>query len=354
VDVTIFDGRTTKPCSAAEAKAAANQPGIAWIDLRLQGDDSTPAQDLLQAVGIDSATAHQVLTRGLGTDFLMTPTDVHGVCWIDDDTGSPAEQVFFTWNQLRLVTVRTAGDAAIEQVRQRVTERVDVLDKDPSTLLGVVLQLMLASVQRGLTRTMIGVGRLDIEIIATATPKPPQAQSLNDFRTAFQPLALRFPMYVVNVQASLIDPGTVAGLDTDGMAQMQQFLGAVQGTSSLIDNLASAIRNAAQDIQAQVSTWQGNRINVLTIVTMVFLPISFLTGYFGMNFTWLDNQLDSFWSWMLLGVALPVLLVAVCVSLLRTSGYAMPRLTRRHRQPASSTAPPSDPARVPSADQGTS
>ncbi len=332
MDVTIFDGSTTKPCSVAEAQAAANQPGIAWIDVRMHGGDDAAADALFQSVGIDPAVAHRILSEEPGADFLMTPGDVHGVCWIDDDDGSPAVQVFFAWNKLRLVTVRSAGDVAVEQIRQRVSERVDVLHKDPSTLLGVVLQLMLASVQRGLTRTMIGVGALDMEIIATATPKPVQTQQLNGFRTAFQPLALRFPMYVVNVQASLIYPGTVAGLDTDGMGQMQQFLGAVQGTSGLIDNLAGAIRNAAQDIQAQVGSWQSDRINVLTIVTMIFLPISFLTGYFGMNFTWLDNQLDSFWIWVILGVGLPVLLVVACVILLRTSGYAIPRLRRRRQQ----------------------
>jgi Mg2+ and Co2+ transporter CorA len=340
VDVTIFDGIATKPCSTAEAKAAADQPGIAWIDIRLQGDDTAPASDLLQAVGVPASAANLVVTQGLGTEFEMTATDVHGVCWIDDGDGTPAVQVYFTWNQQRLMTVRRAGDAGIAQVRQLVSERVDILKQHPSTLLGVALQLMLATVQRGLTQTMIGLGTLDIEIIATSTPKAEQTQQLNGFRMAIQPLALRFPMYVVNVQASLIDPGTVAGLDADGMTQMQQFLTAVQGTSGLIDNLASAIRDAAQDIQAQVSTWQGDRINVLTIVTMVFLPISFLTGYFGMNFTWLDNQLDSFWSYFLLGIVLPVVLVAVCVSLLATSGYQIPRIFRRRRgTPHAATGP---------------
>ncbi len=329
MDVTIFDGSTTKPCTVAQAQAAANQPGISWIDIRLQGGDSAAAESLLHEVGIDPAAAQQVVAQTPSTDFHMTPTDVHGVCWIDDNDGTPAVQVFFAWNQLRLVTVRSGGDTAITQVRQRVTERVAILSKDPSTLLGVVLQLMLASVQQGLTQTMVGVGTLDMEIIATETPKPQQTQQLNAFRTVFQPLALRFPMYVVNVQASLIYPGTVAGLDPDGMAQMQQFLGSVQGTSSLIDNLAGSVRNAAQDIQAQVGTWQSNRINVLTIVTMIFLPISFLTGYFGMNFTWLDNQLTSFWSWLLLGLGLPILLVVSCVTLLATSGYTVPRLLRR-------------------------
>ena len=98
----------------------------------------------------------------------------------------------------------------------------------------------------------------------------------------------------------------------------------------------AAIRNAAQDIQAQVSAWQGSRINVLTIVTMIFLPISFLTGYFGMNFTWLENQLDSFWMWMLLGVALPILLVVAGVLLLASGGYTVPKLLKRKDRAPSS------------------
>lgn len=119
------------------------------------------------------------------------------------------------------------------------------------------------------------------------------------------------------------------------MAQMQQFLTAVQGTSGLIGTLDDGIRNAAQDIQAQVSNWQGHRINVLTIVTMIFLPISFLTGYFGMNFTWLDDQLDSFWSYLLLGVVLPIALVLASVVALASNGYTVPRssVAGRSRRP---------------------
>ncbi len=64
--------------------------------------------------------------------------------------------------------------------------------------------------------------------------------------------------------------------------------------------------------------------------------ISFLTGYFGMNFNWLDDQLESFWTWVLLGVGLPILLVVVCVVLLASSGYTVPRLLRR-KLPRTST-----------------
>ena len=144
-------------------------------------------------------------------------------------------------------------------------------------------------------------------------------------------------MYQINVAAALIDPAAVAGMEQEGLSELQQFQNAVQSTLGLIGTLTGGIRDATQDYQALISTWQGARINVLTIVTMIFLPITFLTGYFGMNFTWLDDQLNSWASWFILGLLLPILLVIVSSLALASGGYTMPRLIRR-RKPR--TAPP--------------
>ena len=184
---------------------------------------------------------------------------------------------------------------------------------------------MLATVQRGLTRTMIDVGTLDMEIIATATPKSEQTQRLNVFRTAFQPLALRFPMYVVNVQAAPHRPGTGRRpgrrRHVAAAAVPRRRAGHVRPHRQPRQRASATPPRTSRP---RSGTWQSDRINVLTIVTMVFLPISFLTGYFGMNFTWLDNQLDSFWSWLLLGVVLPIVLVVVCVALLAPAATRCP------------------------------
>ncbi len=81
--------------------------------------------------------------------------------------------------------------------------------------------------------------------------------------------------------------------------------------------MAAGIRSAIQDYEGQVSTEQGNRINQLTLVSIIFLPISFLTGYFGMNFQYLVNESMSFAAWFGLGVVLPVACVLASVLLLR-------------------------------------
>jgi hypothetical protein len=61
------------------------------------------------------------------------------------------------------------------------------------------------------------------------------------------------------------------------MPQLQQFETAAPGRGGLIDTLVAAVRNAAQDIQAQVSNWPSDRINVLAIVVMSLPPTPCIT-----------------------------------------------------------------------------
>ena len=69
---------------------------------------------------------------------------------------------------------------------------------------------------------------------------------------------------------------------------------------------------------------QSNRLNGyitrLTVLGTIFLPLTFITGFFGQNFGWLVHNVDSeaaFWG---LGIGLEVLSVLALLAWFRRAG----------------------------------
>jgi hypothetical protein len=54
-------------------------------------------------------------------------------------------------------------------------------------------------------------------------------------------------------------------------------------------------------------------------VSIIFLPLTFITGFFGMNFGWMTQMIGSADAFVLLGVILPTLCVALALAWLRRS-----------------------------------
>ncbi|HWB55533.1 MAG TPA: magnesium transporter CorA family protein [Gaiellaceae bacterium] len=69
----------------------------------------------------------------------------------------------------------------------------------------------------------------------------------------------------------------------------------------------------------------SNRLNVtvtqLTLIATIFLPLSFITGYFGQNFRWLVDAIGSLGAFVVLGIGVQVVSVVVLLAFFRRRGW---------------------------------
>jgi magnesium transporter len=87
----------------------------------------------------------------------------------------------------------------------------------------------------------------------------------------------------------------------------------IDGIDAGSDGLSSAL-----DVQLNATTYR------LTIIATIFLPLTFLTGFFGMNFAWMIGQVDTALGFWLLGVGGCIAAVLLILDFLRRQGAVGP------------------------------
>lgn len=326
MDITVFDGEVFTLADTDEALVATRveSPGRSvWIDARVDDVGDIQVAEFLRALDVDPAEVVGALSCDLELTLRLTFEGIQGVVWLDDNNGTPSSVVFFQWNRQRLLTVRLGGEQGMRFVRKRLLERLPAVGQTPLRLLSDTLGLMLVTVQRGLTDVAVRVGELNQEILETARPNAEQRAELAAYRSVFHSLSLRFPGYLVNAHAALIDPPDVGATDFDEVELLRSYVKSVDNTQILIDSVESSIRNVSRDLQAQTASWQGRQVNVLTAMAAVFIPITFITSYFGMNFDWMIGEVSSMGHFLFFGVGLLLFVSLVAISVLRRSGYSL-------------------------------
>jgi Mg2+ and Co2+ transporter CorA len=118
-------------------------------------------------------------------------------------------------------------------------------------------------------------------------------------------------------------------MDPRGAAELNDYAEQVEDTEHRLHDRSERASGILQDYAAAVAQRQADQINRLTLVSMIFLPITFTTGFFGMNFGWMNAAIGGAATFLLLGVTLPGLSVALTVGWLRHRGLLRSGRPRR-------------------------
>jgi magnesium transporter len=96
----------------------------------------------------------------------------------------------------------------------------------------------------------------------------------------------------------------------------QEFQHAARLVLANIESLQDASRRAFASYSSLAAGEQNGVINRLAIVSTIFLPLTFLTGFFGMNFTYMTDELESTTVFWLLAVGLQAIVLFIALYVL--------------------------------------
>jgi magnesium transporter len=161
---------------------------------------------------------------------------------------------------------------------------------------------------------------------------------------------------LLEIKHSMIRVRQVLGAQRDALAGRRDVLETLPGFGdpeareslrdifdrvSLVSQHADEVRedlSSALDLYVSAVANELNQVmKVLTIVATFFLPLTFVTGFFGQNFGWMVRNVASPGAFALLGIGVNVVVVTLLWAWFTRAGYIDIRefLRRRPRPPRS-------------------
>lgn len=235
----------------------------------------------------------------------------------EDDAEVRLEEVHAFVSGGYLVTVHDGDCTALDEVRKRLDA---VPPSSEQFVVYRVLDALTDSFFPLLENLEDRLEQLDEEIFST--PSPDHLQPLTELRRDLVELGR-----VTTPQRDLLarhidDILEVPGLEADSRNYFRDVYDHAIRISDQIDSYRDLLIGS-RDAYLSVTSNRLNEITKqLTVVATIFLPLSFVVGFFGQNFAWMVRNIDSAGDFWTIGGGSMVVSLVVLVIWLRRSSYA--------------------------------
>ncbi len=299
---------------AVVERVASDEPF--WLDLERPSHEDFAL--LREVFGIHPLAVEQSETFGQRPkvddyeDFVFLV--VYG--WSTEEDGLVEVHCFYS--ERYLVTVHRDPSQTLEGLTAKLERESGHFPGAPLLLYEVVDRLVddFFPVLEGLDESL--------DLLEERVFESPQAEQLEEiFARKRQLVRLR---RVVAPQRDVLARLVVGGVELPGMTRESEryFRDVYDHLIRLTEEIDGDRERANSAIDAYLST-ASNRLNVttkqLTVIATIFLPLSFLTGFFGQNFGWMVGEVSGWQAFALLGIGLELLTVVGLVVLFRLRGW---------------------------------
>jgi magnesium transporter len=225
-----------------------------------------------------------------------------------------------------VITVRQGVASELHGARLRLEQHPELLQAGPASVLWAILDKVVddyAPVVEGLERDIE-----DVEAtVFSGTVAPTERiyllrREASDFYRAVHPLLA--PLDMVERGSFVPVDAALAPYVRDAHDHLRLVDEEVAAQRDLLATVLEANMAVISTQQTQTSVRQNDSIRQLTLIATVFLPLTFLTGFFGQNFAWLVEHTDSLLAFLVLGLAGQLLAILVLYTWLRRGGHVRP------------------------------
>jgi len=234
------------------------------------------------------------------------------------DTTRELIELHFRSSSTYMFTIWNGDPRILDEARREFADRVVGMQEHPYHAAAIVLQLLHGTLYRAL-------GSLDETIYALSTQvrERPGSIKIADISRKLETLRmvwLKLERYAAAVRAATVGVAAIPGISERGVDELDQYAERVEDAVSRLSERVDWASAAVQDYKATLAQWQSEQISRLTVVSVIFLPITFLTGFFGMNFGWIVNNLGGAPVFLSLGVLLPLACAVLTIIWFRRRG----------------------------------
>jgi len=227
-------------------------------------------------------------------------------------------EVHCFYNDRFLVTVHRDEAPAFTEVRQRYVQLKKAVD-DPGQLLYRIIDALVNSFFPILADFDDRIDELENQIFRKAS----DAQLQEIFRMKRLLVGMRKAITPQRDMFASLAGGVaqLPGMSEEDERYFRDIYDHLLRISDLIDTYRDLLTSSMDVYLSTVSNRVNSVTKQLTIVATVFLPLSFITGFFGQNFGWMVGQIRSPAVFFILGIGLEVLTVAALFTLFKKRGW---------------------------------
>jgi Mg2+ and Co2+ transporter CorA len=320
----IADSSGVRPAANAAAVRAQMSSGrFFWLDLF--GGEEVSSAAFLGELALEGLDIGWALRFGQAGRMQIGQQRLRAVTWMAPPSGELIEVHVFGSRQC-ILTIWQGDGAALDEIRVQFSERAGGLDQSLYQAAGILLELLLGTLDHAMRNLDLGLDHLRMQLDKGGTDA--DVALLSRRLQRLQTVTAAFNRYSSAVRSAIVGIEAVPGMDARGAAELNEYAEQVEDLEEQLYERRRWMSDIMHDHAMAIAQRQGEQINRLTLVSLIFLPMTALTGFFGMNFNWMIRHLASGQAFVVLGVLLPLVSLALSVAWFMHRGFVRFNLRR--------------------------